>query len=196
MSRKGKAFGPGHPFPEERSEASTGREGEGPKAMGRVIQLDADTLDREVWRYKMKDLTEATGLERQAIHFYIQQGLLPPGLKTGRNMAWYGEAHLERLRLIQKLQQERFLPLKAIKAIFEGREKGVRAGAGAQFLQAGQGARLGKTSLTSAPEREGRPRSSRPTSASSGASRFDRGGPRRGGRDHRHDRQHHRARTG
>ena len=39
-------------------------------------------------------------------------------------MAWYGEEHLERLRLIQKLRQERFLPLKAIKAIFEGREKG------------------------------------------------------------------------
>jgi DNA-binding transcriptional MerR regulator len=73
-------------------------------------------------RYRMKDLCELTGLGRQAIHFYIQRGILPPGHKTGRNMAYYGEEHLERLRLIKKLQQERFLPLKAIAAILDDRE--------------------------------------------------------------------------
>ena len=72
--------------------------------------------------YKMKDLCELTRLPRQAIHFYIQQELLPPGKKTGRNMAWYGAEHLSRLRLIKKLQHERFLPLKAIKALLDGRE--------------------------------------------------------------------------
>ncbi len=72
---------------------------------------------------RMKDLCSATGLERQAIHFYIQQGLLPPGKKTGRNMAWYSDEHLQRLQLIKKLQHERFLPLKAIKAILDGREE-------------------------------------------------------------------------
>ena len=80
-------------------------------------------IDRERFRYKMKDLSDATGLDRQAIHFYIQQGLLPPGHKTGRNMAWYTEQHLERLRIIKKLQHERFLPLKAIKALLDGREE-------------------------------------------------------------------------
>ena len=78
--------------------------------------------DQERWQYRMKDLCEATGLPRQAIHFYIQQELLPPGRKTGRNMAWYSDEHLERLRLIKKLQHERFLPLKAIKALFDGEE--------------------------------------------------------------------------
>lgn len=72
--------------------------------------------------YKMKDLVEASGLPRQAIHFYIQEGLLPPGKKTGRNMAFYTETHLTRLALIKKLQHERFLPLKAIKAVLSGRE--------------------------------------------------------------------------
>ena len=86
--------------------------------------MKAETATLRAHPSRMRDLCAATGLDRQTIHFYIQQGLLPPGHKTGRNMAWYGEAHLERLRLIQKLQQERFLPLKAIKAIFEGREKG------------------------------------------------------------------------
>ncbi|MEM7135869.1 MAG: MerR family transcriptional regulator [Myxococcota bacterium] len=79
-------------------------------------------LDRDRWRYRMKDLCDATGLPRQAIHFYIQQGLLPAGHKTGRNMAWYSEEHIERLRLIKKLQHERFLPLKAIKALFDGEQ--------------------------------------------------------------------------
>jgi len=80
--------------------------------------------DDERWCYRMKDLCEATGLPRQAIHFYIQQGLLPAGRKTGRNMAWYTEEHVERLHLIKKLQHERFLPLKAIKALFDGEDGG------------------------------------------------------------------------
>lgn len=72
----------------------------------------------------MKDLCELSGLERQTIHFYIHEGLLPEGRKTGRNMAYYGEEHLERLRLIRQLQEERFLPLRAIKAILGGRSAG------------------------------------------------------------------------
>jgi DNA-binding transcriptional MerR regulator len=73
---------------------------------------------------RMKDLCEITGLSRQAIHFYIQQGLVPEGKKTGRNMAYYGEDHLERLRLIKKLQEERFLPLRAIRAVLGGKSGG------------------------------------------------------------------------
>jgi DNA-binding transcriptional MerR regulator len=71
---------------------------------------------------RMKDLCERTGLPRQAIHFYIQQGLLPPGKKTGRNMAFYGEEHVTRVLLVRKLQHERFLPLRAIKALLEGHD--------------------------------------------------------------------------
>jgi DNA-binding transcriptional MerR regulator len=68
----------------------------------------------------MRDLCEQTGLSRQAIHFYIQQGLVPEGKKTGRNMAWYGPEHVERLQLVRRLQEERFLPLKAIRALLAG----------------------------------------------------------------------------
>jgi len=74
--------------------------------------------------YRMKDLCELTGLTRQAIHFYVQQGLVPPGRKTGRNMAYYTDDHVERLQLIQRLQHEQFLPLKAIKAIIDGETGG------------------------------------------------------------------------
>ena len=79
----------------------------------------ASSIQDDAWCYKMKDLCKITGLGRQAIHFYIQQGLIPPGRKTGHNMAWYSEEHLERIQMIRKLQHERFLPLKAIKAILD-----------------------------------------------------------------------------
>jgi DNA-binding transcriptional MerR regulator len=79
-------------------------------------------VDRGAWPYKMKDLCSLTGMPRQAIHFYIQEGLVPEGVKTGRNMAYYGESHVERIRFIRQLQHERFLPLKAIRAVLEGKD--------------------------------------------------------------------------
>ncbi|MFO0555864.1 MAG: MerR family transcriptional regulator [Polyangiaceae bacterium] len=72
----------------------------------------------------MRDLCALSGLERQTIHFYIQEGLLPEGHKTGRNMAYYGEEHVDRLRLIKQLQSERFLPLRAIRAVLGGKGGG------------------------------------------------------------------------
>ncbi len=74
--------------------------------------------------YRMKDLCAKTGLERQTIHFYIQEGLVPEGRKTGRNMAFYDEGHVERILLIKSLQRERFLPLRAIRAILGGKSGG------------------------------------------------------------------------
>lgn len=73
--------------------------------------------------YKMKDLCDKAGVSRQVVHFYIQQGLLPEGKKTGKNMAYYSEKHLERLLLVRKLQHEHFLPLKAIRALLEERDE-------------------------------------------------------------------------
>ncbi|KPK54495.1 MAG: hypothetical protein AMJ63_03005 [Myxococcales bacterium SG8_38_1] len=104
-------------------------------------------LDQDRWCFRMKDLCEASGLPRQAIHFYIQQGLLPAGRKTGRNMAWYTDEHIERLRLIKKLQHEQFLPLKAIKALFDG-EDGVFSARQHAFL-AGVKDRLAESLKTS-----------------------------------------------
>ena len=78
--------------------------------------------ETESWTLRMKDLCQATGISRQVVHVYIQQGLLPPGKKTGQNMAYYSEEHVRRIELIRKLQEERFLPLKAIKALFDEQE--------------------------------------------------------------------------
>lgn len=71
-------------------------------------------------RYKMADLVELTKTGREAIRFYISAGLLPKPSKTSRNMAWYTDRHVELIKLIRKLQEEQFLPLKAIKSILHG----------------------------------------------------------------------------
>src|SRR5262249_53064748 len=42
--------------------------------------------------------------------------------KTGRNTARYGEIHVERIRVVKRLQAERFMPLKAIRAVLDGQD--------------------------------------------------------------------------
>lgn len=73
--------------------------------------------------YKMKQVEEMTGVSRETVRFYINEGLLPPPVKSARNMAWYSERHIELLRLITKLQKEHFLPLRAIRSLFHGTEE-------------------------------------------------------------------------
>ena len=67
----------------------------------------------------MRDLVRESGLPRETIHFYRQQGLLPEPVKTGRNTALYTQEHVERLRRIRELQERQFLPLKAIRAVLD-----------------------------------------------------------------------------
>lgn len=73
-------------------------------------------------RLRMRDLCEQSGMQRQAIHFYIQQGLLPPGHKTGRNTAYYTAQHVQRLEAIRRLQTDQLLPLKAIRTVFDAHD--------------------------------------------------------------------------
>lgn len=68
-------------------------------------------------RIKMKDLERATGVGREAIRYYIREGLLPEPERPERNVAWYDAAFVERILLIKRLQSERFLPLSVIKGI-------------------------------------------------------------------------------
>ena len=74
--------------------------------------------------YRIKDLSSRSGFSRETIRFYTNQGLLPPPVKTSHNMGWYTERHLELLGVIRKLQNERFLPLKAIKNLMLGASEG------------------------------------------------------------------------
>lgn len=51
----------------------------------------------------MSDLSRRSGVSIATIKFYLREGLLRPGVPTGRNQAIYTEAHLERLALIRTL---------------------------------------------------------------------------------------------
>jgi len=68
-------------------------------------------------RLKMKDLERATGVGREAIRYYIREGLLPEPERPERNVAWYDASFVERILLVKRLQSERFLPLSVIKGI-------------------------------------------------------------------------------
>ena len=70
--------------------------------------------------YRIKDLVEQTGVSREAIRFYINEGLLPPAEKSARNMARYSQQRLDLLRQVKRLQRDHFLSLKAIRMVLGG----------------------------------------------------------------------------
>ena len=55
--------------------------------------------------YSIQELCDQTGLPRRTIHFYSQQGILPPPDGAGLG-AHYDEGHLLRLRLIPVLRAQ------------------------------------------------------------------------------------------
>lgn len=71
---------------------------------------------------KMKELESRTGVSREAIRFYIREGILPQPEKPLKNVAHYNEDHVFRIRLIKKLQEEKFLPLVRIKELMASAE--------------------------------------------------------------------------
>lgn len=69
---------------------------------------------------RMRELETRSGVGRETIRFYIREGLLPEPSRAARNSASYSEAHVTRLSLIKRLQEERFLPLAVIRGLLDG----------------------------------------------------------------------------
>jgi len=70
---------------------------------------------------KISELARRSGVSVGTIRFYIREGLLPrPTVKTSRNMAYYDESFVSRIRLVRRLQEERRLPLSMIRSIVSG----------------------------------------------------------------------------
>jgi DNA-binding transcriptional MerR regulator len=68
---------------------------------------------------RIGELAEASGVPAPTIKHYLREGLLPEPVKTSRNMAYYPPEFVDRIRLIKRLQEKRFMPLKAIRAVLE-----------------------------------------------------------------------------
>ena len=64
--------------------------------------------------FRISELERRSGISRRTIHFYFQEGLLHPPLKTGKTMSYYDESHLRKLIYIRKAKQ-RGQPLFAIR---------------------------------------------------------------------------------
>jgi DNA-binding transcriptional MerR regulator len=67
---------------------------------------------------KMSELAERSGVSAGTIKHYLREGLLGSPedvLRTSRNMAYYPAEFVERVRLIKRLQEERFMPLRVIR---------------------------------------------------------------------------------
>jgi DNA-binding transcriptional MerR regulator len=68
---------------------------------------------------KMSELAERSGVSAGTIKHYLREGLLPEPVRTSRNMAYYPPEFVERIRLIKRLQEDRFMPLKHIRSVMD-----------------------------------------------------------------------------
>jgi DNA-binding transcriptional MerR regulator len=79
---------------------------------------------------KMSELAERSGVSPGTIRYYLREGLLGGGedvVRTSRNMAYYPPEYVERIELIKRLQEERFMPLRVIRGALEQDPERVRA---------------------------------------------------------------------
>jgi DNA-binding transcriptional MerR regulator len=67
----------------------------------------------------MAELAEQSGVSAGTIKHYLREGLLPEPVRTSRNMAYYPPEFVERIRLIKRLQEDRFMPLRLIKGVID-----------------------------------------------------------------------------
>jgi DNA-binding transcriptional MerR regulator len=77
---------------------------------------------RENGLLKMSELAERSGVSAGTIKHYLREGLLGGGgevIRTSRNMAYYPPEFVERIKLIKRLQEDRFMPLKLIKRMLD-----------------------------------------------------------------------------
>ena len=92
----------------------------------------------------MRELAAASGVPAPTIKHYLREGLLPEPVKTSRNMAYYPPEFVDRIKLIKRLQEERFLPLRVIRRVVDDDPERAAALAAAGLNEAAeQGSFLG-----------------------------------------------------
>jgi DNA-binding transcriptional MerR regulator len=79
---------------------------------------------------KMSELAERSGVSAGTIRYYLREGMLGGGegvVRTSRNMAYYPPEYVQRITLIKRLQEERFMPLRVIRSALQEDPDRVRA---------------------------------------------------------------------
>jgi DNA-binding transcriptional MerR regulator len=78
----------------------------------------------------MSELAERSGVSAGTIRYYLREGMLGGGedvVRTSRNMAYYPPEYVQRIALIKRLQEERFMPLRVIRSALQEDPDRVRA---------------------------------------------------------------------
>jgi DNA-binding transcriptional MerR regulator len=109
---------------------------------------------------RMRELAAASGVPAPTIKHYLREGLLPEPVKTSRNMAYYPPEFVDRIKLIKRLQEERYLPLKAIKNVLDEDPERARAmlELGDQILDRALAGERSRTSAAEVRKRYGVPK--------------------------------------
>jgi DNA-binding transcriptional MerR regulator len=92
--------------------------------------LAAEPQARPAELLKMSELAERSGVSAGTIKHYLREGLLDGERevrRTSRNMAYYPPEFVERIRLIKRLQEERFMPLRVIREVLRDDPQRVEA---------------------------------------------------------------------
>ncbi len=79
---------------------------------------------------KMSELAQRSGVSAGTIKHYLREELLGGSeeiVRTSRNMAYYPFEYVERIQLIKRLQEERFMPLGHIRRILADDHERARA---------------------------------------------------------------------
>jgi len=71
---------------------------------------------------KISQLAKKANVSASTIKHYVKEGLIPKPIKTSSNMAYYDEGCIERIKLVKKIQKEKFLPLDIIKRLIDSGE--------------------------------------------------------------------------
>ena len=71
---------------------------------------------------RISELSRQTGVPIATIKFYLREGLLPPGLPTGRNQAQYSDTHRRRLRFVRALTHIGQLDLSSVRTLLDAIE--------------------------------------------------------------------------
>lgn len=68
---------------------------------------------------RVSELAKLAGVSLPTIKHYLNEGLIPRPVKTGKTMAYYDRSAVKRILLIKKLQQEKYMPLDVIKRVID-----------------------------------------------------------------------------
>jgi alpha-methylacyl-CoA racemase len=102
----------------DRRAARGGRGSRPGRRSARVVHARVDMGAPAGDMLKMSELAQRSGVSAGTIKHYLREGLLGSDggvLRTSRNMAYYPPEFVDRIQLIKRLQEERFMPLRVIR---------------------------------------------------------------------------------